>query len=69
MTIGTMHKGGFVTAGAARLGVCPSPALLQNPGTAAPTYATWLDELIGGGKQASHRFTRATARRPLERFP
>lgn len=68
MTTGTMHKGGFVTAGAARLGVCPSPALLQNPGTAAPTYATWLDDAIGG-KQASHRFTRAPARRPLERFP
>ena len=68
MTTGTMHTGGFVTAGAARPGVCPSTALFQNPGTAAPTYATWLDGVIGG-KQASHRFTRATARRPLERFP
>ncbi len=69
MTTGTMHKGGFVTAGAARLGVCPSTALFQNPGTAAPTHAYWLDGVIG--KQASHRFTtdRATTRRPLERFP
>jgi hypothetical protein len=69
MTTGTMHSGGAVTAGAARLGVCPAANPVSTVITAAPAYATpWLDGVVG--KQDSHRFTtdRAT-RRPLECFP
>ena len=67
MTTGTMHSGGTVTAGAARLGVCPA-ALLDTVIAAAPAYANpWLDGVIG--KQA-HRFsTDRPTRRPLECFP
>ena len=67
MTTGTMHSGGNVTAGAARLGVCPA-ALPVNSAIAASPYATtWLDGVIG--KQA-HRFTTdRPTRRPLECFP
>jgi hypothetical protein len=66
MTTGTMHSGGFVTAGAARLGVCPA-AVSANPVIAAPAYANpWLEGVIG--KQ--HRFTTdRPTRRPLECFP
>lgn len=69
MTTGTMHSGGNVTAGAARLGVCPAAALQDSVITAAPAYANpWLDGVIG--KQASHRFTTdRPTRRPLECFP
>jgi hypothetical protein len=68
MTTGTMHSGGFVSAGAARLGVCPAAASSVSPVIAAPAYANpWLDGVIG---KQDHRFTTdRPTRRPLECFP
>jgi hypothetical protein len=68
MSSGTMQQGGFVTAGAARPGVCPS-AHLAIAGIAAPIHEyTWLQDV--NVKPVSVVFTTdRPTRRPLECFP